>query len=400
VVRILADPGIALVEEAFAALGHLDLVHGREWTPADVRDADILLASTRARIDARLLEGSRVRFVATASSGTEHIDTSYLDGRGIAFADARGANANAVAEYVLSAIARLLSERQGRFDGLRVGVVGCGAIGTRVAEMLKVLGVSCVLNDPPLAQGGDKRPFEALDRALACDVVTLHVPLTVGAAFPTRHLIDRSALARIPPGACLINAARGGVVDEQALLERLEAGPELAVALDCWEGEPEISIETCNRVWLATPHIAGYSLAARVAATVAIYRAACRFLGRSPVWSPSPPAPTADAAITELDFRLDDQTLIREAVLRCYDVATDSARSRAALAEAAADRAGAFEGLRRRYRLRREFHEFTVAVPPQRPALAARLRGLGLRVAGRLVAGGAPGSIGSAPRLN
>ena len=221
--RIIADPNIAYVREAFAALGELCVVPGRDWTPEIARDADLLLVRSVTRVDAALLAGSRVRFVGTATSGVDHIDLEYLSHKGIAFAAAPGSNATAVAEYVLSALLALVQERGVSLTGMTAGIIGCGQVGARVTDLLGALGIECIINDPPLQERTGDAKYRTLDDALSAHVVSLHVPLTASGSHPTVNLIGLDELTRMRNDAILINTARGGVVERAGIASPADA---------------------------------------------------------------------------------------------------------------------------------------------------------------------------------
>ena len=283
--KIVADQEIFAVERIFRPLGELSLLPGRGISKSDLMNADVLLARSVLTVDRELLAGTPVRFVGTATSGVDHVDTRWLREAGIAFAHARGANAQAVVEYCLGALARLILA--GRIDetARRVGVIGAGAVGGRLARKLRELGYAVTVCDPPLAEAariksGEKSDsthapsfeYQSMAAALDCDIVSLHVPLTHIGRHATADMLDANALARLRPGAALLQASRGGVVDEQALLARLADGPELHCAIDVWKREPAIDAALAGKAGLATPHIAGYSERAKWAAGLMLAR--------------------------------------------------------------------------------------------------------------------------------
>ncbi len=273
--KIVADKDIFAVERIFGGFGELVLLPGRGIGRQDLVDADALLVRSVRAVDRSLLRNTGVGFVGAATSGLDHIDSEWLGANGVALAHCRGANAWAVVEYCLGAIAslRLAGRIETRYPS--IGVVGAGAIGGRLARRMRELGHEVVVCDPPLAElGGTRREFawRPLPDALDCDIVSLHVPLTAGGRHPTRHLLDAAALKRLRPGAVLINASRGGVVDEAALLARLTHGPDLHCVVDVWQNEPEVDAELAAKAALATPHIAGYSEQAKWGATAMLAR--------------------------------------------------------------------------------------------------------------------------------
>lgn len=345
--RLVVDAGITAGERALAPLGEIITRPGRSLCPADVAAADALFVRAVSRVDAELLTGSRVRFVGTATSGCDHVDTAWLARRGIAFAHAPGCNAAAVADWVVAVLARLAGQGVGQLGAGRVGIVGVGQVGGRVAARLEALGYELYRCDPPRAEAEGEAGFVDLEQALACDVVTLHVPLTGAGTYPTRGLIGAEELAAIAPGAVLLNAARGGVIDEDALASRLDDGPDLVAVLDTWANEPVIDADLLARVALGTPHVAGYSLEGRLRGTAMVAAAAARHFGVELDWdwrAELPPAPAVPAAAHP-----------GAAILSAYDPRRDDAALRGLLRLPQSGRPGAFDALRRDYPVRREF---------------------------------------------
>ncbi len=371
--------------EAFATLGEVLVKEERGIDAADVRDADILAVRSTTRVDQALLAGSRVRFVGTATIGTDHMDIPWLEQQGIAWCFAPGCNANSVAEYVTAALL-VLAHRHGlTLAGRTIGVIGVGNVGSRVAGKARALGLRVLENDPPRQRAAEAegRPhaFVPLERLLAeSDIVTLHVPLTRGGPDPTWQLANAAFFARLRPGAVFINAARGAVVNSDALLTAAAAGRVAHTVLDTWEGEPALRLDVLERVDLGTPHIAGHSFEGKAFGTVMVYEAACRFLGQTPAWRidpfwPAPPVPVCSVAAAG---RTDEQVL-GEAVRAVYDIQADDRRLREAGA-APAGAAAHFDGLRKRYPMRREFRFTRLELPGASAALRAQAAALGFAV--------------------
>jgi len=360
-VRIVADENMAAARAAFAGWGELLLRPGRTLTAADVAAADALFVRSVTRVDADLLAGSRVRFVGSATIGIDHVDSDWLREQGIGFAHAPGCNAAAVADWVVAALAAFTRDRRHRLGDGSAGIIGAGNVGSRVARRLHALGYEVMCCDPPRAAAEGDAGFVDLERALACDVVSLHVPLTTSEPCPTHHLLDAAALAMIPPDAVLLNAARGGVVDEAALCERLDRGPPLHVALDTWVGEPDIDLSVLERVALGSPHVAGHSLEGRLRGTAMIAAAAARHFGREHAWDWQRELPPGPGAVAGEDFVT--------AILHAHDPHRDDADLRALAHVDAQARGEAFDRLRRDYPLRREFSAWEV--PPGRGWLRA-----------------------------
>lgn len=373
---IVADRNIPQVQEAFAGIGEVRLREGRGLKAADLRDADILLVRSVTPVSASLLEGSRIRFVGSATIGTDHVDRDYLRSSGIHFAYAPGTNALAVAEYVLAA---LLALHEGKPPG-PVGIIGYGNTGSALARLLDVLEIDYRLNDPPLQQSGARGAagFVPIAEIQRCPIISLHVPLTRGGTCPTFHLVDAAFLDELSPGALLINTSRGAVADNAALAARLRAGGLRAV-LDVWEGEPAISNELLERVILGTPHIAGYSVEGRLEGTQRMYEAVCGFLRIKPAWRYRVQPPLQPVLATHRQ----GFAAVRNLVAQAYDIRRDDAELRALLPLSAEQRAGGFDRLRRDYPPRREFAAFQCRVIAGADAqLQKQLTGLGFALAG------------------
>lgn len=286
--RITADenmPALGL----FTPLGEVTRCAGRGLTRADLAETEVLLVRSVTRVDAALLAGTPVRFVGSATIGTDHVDTAWLARAGIGFAHAPGCNAMAVAEYVLQAVLDWACEQGRALEELSVGVVGVGNAGGRVAGLLTAAGCRVQGCDPPRAAAGERmsgglapdQPLdESLDNLLGCDVITLHVPLTVEGPHATHHLLDASALARVGPAQLLVNSSRGPVIDNAALLQRLTSGDGPSVVLDVWEQEPVVPAALIRAVRYGTPHIAGYSVEGRTRGSLMVYQALCDYLQR------------------------------------------------------------------------------------------------------------------------
>lgn len=380
---IVADENIPLLDAFFGDMGEIRRVSGRTMSAEDVRDADVLLVRSVTRVNHTLLENSRVRFVGTATIGTDHIDLAWLKEKGIHFSAAPGCNANSVAEYVLSVLS-LYAERcaLGDWSQLSVGIVGVGNVGRELAEKLGRLGFNVKLCDPPRAEREHEAAdtFVDLNEALACDVVSFHTPLTRDGAHPTYHMIGARELAGLSAEQLLINAGRGEVIDGAALLERLNQANAPLVALDVWEQEPKISPELVNKVWLATPHIGGYSLEGKVQGTEMIYRAMSRFMGlpmrkQAGQFLPEP-------ALSKVSFTsaADECAAIRIALRACYDPRQDDARLRHAMKAPTDERGAAFDRLRRDYPVRRECSSLKVQLKGTSKSLQDSFRAIGFKL--------------------
>lgn len=362
---IVLDAKNSLVSSAFRRFGTVRVLATPEITRDTVRDADALIIRSDTTVDASLLEGTHVRFVGTATIGTDHVDLEYLRRSGIRFASAPGSNATSVAEYVLAALL-VVAEADGmELSALTIGIVGVGNVGSRVERMARALGMRVLLNDPPLGRATGDNRFLPLEELMGADIVTLHVPLTREGEDATFHLFDAARIGRMKQGSLLVNTARGGVVDTSALVRALAGGHLGGAILDVWEGEPAIDTDLLRASTLATPHVAGYSLDGRLNAARMLFEALRDFSGHDVSWSlpedvPPPEHPVIRLPTTPGTF----QQALSFAVRHCYDVERDDADLRAMVALDAAERARHFQRLRSGYRVRREFSSSRVIFSP------------------------------------
>jgi erythronate-4-phosphate dehydrogenase len=380
-VRIVSDRNIPFVEHAFADLGQVTTLPAAELDASAVRDADMLLCRTTIKVGPALLDGSRVRFVATATIGTDHLDLAYLRERGITWASAPGSNADSVALWFACALAHVCERERLDLGSLRVGVVGVGHVGRRIAALARALGVTPLLCDPPRARTEGATGFVPLETVLAeADVVSLHVPLTEEGPDRTRGLLDEHGLARLRRGALVVNACRGEVVDGAALADAIDGGRVRAV-LDVFPGEPSPDPALVRRALLVTPHVAGHSLDGKVNGTDAIYRAACAFLGREPTTSVASLLPALEPSHLAVDaHNRSDAEVLGLALRPFYDIARDDAALREIVTRPAEERGRAFRTYRDHYAVRREPKGATITLNPRRARLASVLERLGAQV--------------------
>ena len=265
--RIIIDKDIPFLEGVFDSGFEVLYLSPEEITTDRVREADALFVRTRTKINKELLNGSKVRFVATATIGFDHIDQEYCRQAGIHWVSCPGCNAQAVCDYIEEAI--LSIERQ---KEITIGIVGYGHVGKKVAKMANEKGFHVLLSDPPLGIG---MPLDEM--APLCDVLTFHTPLTHKGDHATYHLCNASILRKCKKNALIINAARGGIIDENALIEHLQNTPSIRTVIDCWEAEPQLNKKLLEMVNLASFHIAGYSVAGKMRASEMCLEAFCEF---------------------------------------------------------------------------------------------------------------------------
>lgn len=374
---IVADENIPLLDAFFAGFGEIRRYPGRAIDSTCVRDADVLLVRSVTQVDRALLEGSKVRFVGTCTIGTDHLDLDYFEQAGIRWSSAPGCNARGVVDYVLGSLLTL-----GELDGVDLakrtyGVVGAGEVGRRLVEVLRGLGWSVLVCDPPrqAREGGD---YVGLERILAeCDVISLHTPLTRSGEHATWHLLDRERLARLRPGAWLINASRGPVVDNSALRELLLARDDVQAVLDVWEGEPQVDLALADLCVLATPHIAGYSLDGKQRGTAQIYQAFCAWRGEPEQVKLVDLLPRPWLAQLSLEAETDPAWALATLCRAVYDPRRDDADFRRSLGRDPGKQRAAFDLLRKQYPARREIEGLAVKVNGESPALRQMIAALG-----------------------
>lgn len=356
--KIVVDENIPLVDEFFGGWGEVVKVPGRQMSSVDVNDADALIVRSVTEVNESLLTGSKVRFVGTCTIGVDHLDQAYLNDRGIVWTNAPGCNANSVVEYVYSALSYLNIN----WLGLNVGIIGRGNVGGRLYSRLKAQGVNVVCYDPNL-DASCVPDMVDLPTVLACDVVSLHTPLVKTGAYPSFHLLDTDKLLQLKRGAVLLNAGRGAVIDNQALLSVLKERPDLRVVLDVWEPEPDISLALLDRVELGTPHIAGYSYDGKLNGTEMVYQSFCKVFDITPHTSLKALASPLTNNRLAISPDLDNWTNAQQLIKQVYDIAKDdrNLRNLAMQAQKGELSFGAgFDRLRKHYPVRREFHNYCI----------------------------------------
>lgn len=362
--KIFYDENMPFAQEFFGDLGELHAFVGRELTAQQVKSADVLLVRSITKVNQALLaSNSTCQFVGTATIGVDHIDQTYLSERGITFTAAPGCNAISVAEYVISALVVLAERYLIDLFSLTVGIVGGGNTGTRLSEKLSALGIKYLICDPLLAakqqyNSQDKRVYSSLDDVLACDVVSLHVPIVENGAQPTFHLLNEKRLKQLHEKQILINACRGEVIDNKALLALKKQGHGLKVVLDVWENEPTILHELIAYTEISSAHIAGYSLEGKARGTEMLYQALCQQLNLPIEKHLSDFLPPA--SITEVEINQPfEQILLNQLVKMVYDVRRDDGIFRETILS------HGFDHIRKTYPARREFSAVKVSMTNQ-----------------------------------
>ncbi len=337
--KIIVDNKIPYIQKAIESIAD-EVVYapGKDFTPELVRDADALIIRTRTHCNRELLEGSRVRFIATATIGFDHIDTEYCREAGITWTNAPGCNSASVAQYLESSLALLKLTKGKELHKMCIGIVGVGNVGSKIIGVAQRQGMRVLLNDLPRAEKEGSADFCSLEQiARECDVITFHVPLYKDGKYKTFHLADEAFFRSLKRKPIIINTSRGEVIETQALLNALQDGHISEAIIDVWENEPDINLELLSKVMIGTPHIAGYSADGKANATRMSLDSLCRYFGIEATYTIAPMQPeslTVQAATLE------------EAWLKIYDPRQDSNRLKA--------HPERFEQFRGDYPLRRE----------------------------------------------
>lgn len=342
-IKIVADSAVPFLEGVFEPYAEVKYMGGSDIGPDDVRDADALIIRTRTKCDAALLDGSRVKFIATATIGTDHIDFPYCDAHGITVRNAPGCNAGGVMEYVFSALYGLASRKAISLEGDTIGIIGVGHVGSLIERMGLSLGFKILKCDPPRAEAEGPFGFCDLDYLLQnSQIVTMHTPLNE----TTRGMADRHFFSMMRPGAFFINASRGEVVCDDALKEAIpKLGP---VIIDTWNHEPDIDLELMDKVAIATPHIAGYSYQGKQNGTAAAVRAVAHYFGIQSLYEFFPKTDLSENEAVKLDLKGLNQGEIAAVLQYNYPIFTDDFMLRVAPED--------FDKLRAEYKYRREVY--------------------------------------------
>ncbi|MCD4770188.1 MAG: 4-phosphoerythronate dehydrogenase [Bacteroidales bacterium] len=352
--RIVIDNKIPFIKGVLEPFADVTYINGSKICNSDLLNVDALIIRTRTKVNKDLLEGTKVRFVGTATIGTDHIDTNWCDTNGIKWTSAPGCNSGSVMQYVVTSILSLARKYNIVLKGKTIGVVGVGNVGSKVANACEALGMNVLRNDPPRERKEGKTGFLSLDDLIAgSDIISLHVPLTTTGIDKTYRLAGELFFEKMKKGSLLINTSRGPVINEKLLLQNLVSKHLRGTVLDVWVNEPAISKDLLGLVDIGTPHIAGYSLDGKANGTKMIINQMAHFFNLpltdwSPDNIPDPICPFIDADRQDNS----DQDIITDSILSTYPIGDDSS-----LLKQSPDK---FEELRGNYRNRREFNSYTI----------------------------------------
>jgi erythronate-4-phosphate dehydrogenase len=356
--KLVVDENIVQGKEAFEKFGDVSYLGGRNISNESLIDIDALIVRSITKVNEELLNNTKVKFVGTATIGTDHIDLEYLEKKNINFSSAAGCNSYSVAEYVFSAITKIATENNLNLSDKSIGVIGYGNIGTKVVKIANALGMKTVINDPPKERVSKEKIFSPLEDALACDIVTFHVPLNIDGVDKTVHLLDERNIELIRENSIIINSSRGPVISNKILKERLEKKNNIYAVLDVWEEEPIINLQLLDLVNIATPHIAGYSFEGKVNGTKIVYDALCKSMDKTPEWKPI--LDSVSNNLIEISKNENNLKLLEKLFAKSYPIIEDDYLMRKLKNISLNEIPQYFDGLRKNYKTRRELNNFEV----------------------------------------
>ena len=354
--KIVADDKIPFLKGVLEPFAEVIYLPGKEISREILMDADAMLIRTRTKCNEKLLQGTNVRFIGTATIGFDHIDTGYCDSSMISWTNAPGCNSSSVQQYITAALLQTAADYNFSLKGKTIGIVGAGNVGSKVAKIAGILGMNVLINDPPRARKEKDNNFTDLGTILEeSDVLTLHVPLNLNGEDKTYHLFNECSFGKMKSGAWFFNSSRGEVAETASLRNVLQEGKIAGAVIDVWENEPDIDQRLMNKVHIATPHIAGYSTDGKANGTAMVVESLSKFFS-IPLknWYPeNVPLPVMPDII--IDGRgKSDEDVIREAVLHSYNIKEDDSKFRSS--------PSFFEKQRGDYPLRREFPSYSVSL--------------------------------------
>ena len=372
--KIIIDDKIPYIRGAFEDVAEVIYLPGAKTTPEVVKDADAIVTRTRTICNKKLLAGSTVKFIATATIGFDHIDTEYCAENGIQWTNAPGCNSKSVEQYIASTLMVLAERKHISLTDVTMGVVGVGNVGSKIARLGNLLGIKVLLNDPPRERVEGAAAFVSLKQIIEqSDIISLHVPLNMKGEDATFHLADEVFFSTLKRKPILINSCRGEVVKTDAVKSAIKTGQIAAFVCDCWENEPNIDLELLAMTELATPHIAGYSKDGKALGTQMSVQAISKFfhLGCDN-WQPTGVELPKNPVIDINGAGLNEHEIIAMAILATYDIRQDDAVFR--------NNTTLFEQLRGDYPTRREFPAYTIMAKNIQIETLEKLKEIGFRI--------------------
>ena len=372
--KIIIDDKIPYIRGVLEPYAEVVYLPGNLTTADVIRDADALVTRTRTVCNRDVLQGSKVKFIASATIGFDHIDTDYCASSGIEWVNAPGCNAESVNQYIASALFSYALRKQVTLKAKTIGIVGVGQVGSRVARTCETLGMKVLLNDPPRERTEGFEQFVSLRTIIErADIISFHVPLNRGGVDNTYHMVCEE-LFRVPNRKpMLINTCRGEVFDTKVVFKATRAGDVSGLIIDCWENEPALDLDLLELADYGTAHIAGYSKDGKANGTKASVRAISRFFGLGiDAWEPGGVELPEDTIIKLDGYDRTEQSVLAEAILSTYRIECDD--------KALRDNPDLFEQLRGDYPVRREFGTYSIRAIRTNPEIVSKLKLLGFKL--------------------
>jgi erythronate-4-phosphate dehydrogenase len=372
--KIIIDNKIPYIEGALEPFAEVVYLPGNSTTAEVVRNADALITRTRTICNKENLEGSDVKFIATATIGFDHIDTEFCNAAGIEWTNAPGCNAESVNQYISSALVSYAIRKKFVLKGKTIGIVGVGQVGSRVARTCEILGMKVLLNDPPRERREGSSAFVSLQRIQQqADIISFHVPLNLAGIDRTFHMVDKQFLEDLGKSPLLINTCRGEVFDTKAVHTSIASSSLSGLIIDCWENEPELDLKLLGLTDYATAHIAGYSRDGKANGTRTSVRAISKFFGLGiDDWEPAGVAPPQNPVIELEGNGKSVDSMLAQAILSTYDIENDDRALR--------ENPHLFEQLRGDYPARREFNSYSIRAAKVGAETLEMLRKLGFKL--------------------
>ncbi len=372
--KIIIDDKIPYIRGAFEKVAEVVYLPGNKTTSEVVKDADAIITRTRTICNEKLLAGSAVKFIATATIGFDHIDTDYCEKAGIQWTNAPGCNAESVNQYIASALFSWSLKNRTELAEKTIGIVGVGQVGSRVAKTCETIGMKVLMNDPPRERAEGSGIFTDLKTIQQeADIITFHVPLNMTGEDATFHMANTEFLAGLKKQPLLINSCRGEVFYSEAVKQAHKSGLVSGLVIDCWENEPDLDLELLKMADLGTPHIAGYSKDGKANGTMMSVQAVSLFFNLSlDDWKPSGVEPPENPVIRIDGNQRREYSILAEVILSNYDIENDDNKLRSDTS--------LFEKIRGDYPVRREFGSFTVVAENVKEETLEKLRKLGFGI--------------------
>jgi len=371
--KIIVDNKIPYIKGVLEPFAEVVYLPGNLTTREIVKDSDALITRTRTICSREVLEGSRVKFIATATIGFDHIDTDYCKAAGIEWTNAPGCNAESVNQYISSALCSYSKRRGFSLRGKTIGIVGVGQVGSRVAKTCEILGMKVLLNDPPRQRSEGSSQFVPLETIQQkADIISFHVPLNMEGVDRTWYMADEVFLQGLKKDALIINTCRGEVFESNAVYEAKLSESISGIIIDCWENEPELDLDLLKLADYGTSHIAGYSRDGKANGTTVSVQAISRFfkLGIDE-WQPAGIEPPVNPIIKLNGSKQKEDSILADAILATYRIGSDD--------QALRDHPDLFEQLRGDYPVRREFGSYTIRANNVAPGIIEKLKKLGFK---------------------